>query len=1006
MHRRRGWGFTPNRKVKGLLKRQASLAAIAMCTLAGVPASASASPPIATTEAATAVSYEQAMLKGKVTPEGSATSYWFEYGETTAYGTKLPVSPESVGSGTSNVSVSKVVTGLSQSTTYHFRVVAESEVGTAKGEDATFKTAGFEFEFGEPGSGNGQLSKPFGIAVDSKGNAWVSDTGNNRIEEFSEKGEYLSQFGKEGTGNGEFKSPKGIAIDSEDHIWVVDSGNDAVQEFNSKGEYLSKFGKEGISEGEFQSPTGIDVVGAGPNIFIADTGNNRVQKFSQKGKWLATIGKEGTGNGELKGPQGVTVLSAIWVADTGNNRVQKFNSTNFKFGSKVGEKGSGEGQFKAPTAIVEDFQEKVWVVDSGNNRAEKFDKEGKYLDQIGKEGIGPGQLVEPIGIAAPAAQKLLILDAGNDRVEGWTVRAEPPDVFTAPATGITPNSMTLHATINPEALATAYWFEYGETESYGTKIPITPESIGSGLSNVQVEQVVTGLAEGTVYHFRAVAENEAGISKGIDRKPKTLKLPKVTTEAATAIKASQATLKGKVNPEGSATSYWFEYGETTSYGTKIPASAKSVGSGTEYVAVSQTPTGLKEGTTYHFRVVAESEADPKKEVSGEDKAFTTLKLPKVTTEAATEIILTQATLNGKVNPEGSATSYWFEYGETTSYGTKIPASPKSIGSGTEYVVVSQTPTGLKGNATYHFRVVGESEAGISNGEDKTFKALPRSSVVFGTEGKGKGEFKHPADIAIDAEGNAWVVDMENDRLEKFDKEGKYITKFGESGSGKCQLNRPKSVAIDSEGYLWVDDAGNYRVQKFNEAGECFLEFGKMGTEEGQFFDAESIAIDAEGDIWVADTYNGRLQEFDPKGKLIRVVQPPSGKSGHMVNPSGIDIGPSGNVWICDWIAGAIIEFNAEGSFVQEFGTTGIFDGQFMHPDTIEADEAGTIWVVDERNSRVQWFSEKGTYEGKFGSLGSGEGQFSFEFPAGITSDANGNLWIADSLNGRVQKWVR
>src|SRR6185436_2247069 len=101
------------------------------------------------------------------------------------------------------------------------------------------------------------------------------------------------------------------------------------------------------------------------------------------------------------------------------------------------------------------------------------------------------------------------------------------------------------------------------------------------------------------------AESSAGTSVGINRTFKTLKLPDAITEPATMIKATQATLNGKVNPLGSNTNYWFEYGKTTSYGTKIPISPESVGSGTEYVAVSKTPTGLAGSTTYHFRVVAE-----------------------------------------------------------------------------------------------------------------------------------------------------------------------------------------------------------------------------------------------------------------------------------------------------------------------------------------------------------------------------------------------------------------
>jgi sugar lactone lactonase YvrE len=574
---------------------------------------------MATTEAATAVSYEQTTLKGTVNPEGSATSYWFEYGKTTSYGTKIPVSPESVGSGTSNLSVSQTVTGLSQSTEYHFRVVAENETETAKGEDATFKTAGFNFSFGEEGSGNGQLKQPnLGIATDSEGNIWVADTENNRVEKFNSKGEYLSQFGKEGSGNGEFKAPKGLAIDPSGNIWVVDSGNNRVEKFNSEGKYVSQLGKEGAGEGQFNSPAGITF--SGTNFFVVDSGNNRVEKFNSSLKLLAQFGKEGTGDGEFKSPTGVVVEpNQIWVTDTGNNRVQRFNTSAFKFTFKFGGEGSGEGQFKSPAGIASDFQERLWIVDSGNNRMQKFDKEGKYLDQVGQEGVGAGQLSNPTGVATPTAQKLLILDTGNNRVEDWRVKAEPPKVVKRPATEIKANSAILHANINPEALATTYYFEYGTTTAYGTKIPIAPESVGSGSSFVEVGQTATGLSKGTTYHFRAVAESAAGAAVGEDKTFK-LVLPKATTEDATEVKDTQATLNGKVDPESSQTSYWFEYGTTTSYGNQIPISPESVGSGSVNVIVSQTPTGLSKSTEYHFRVVAENEEGTAK---GEDKTFVT-----------------------------------------------------------------------------------------------------------------------------------------------------------------------------------------------------------------------------------------------------------------------------------------------------------------------------------------------------------------------------------------------
>ena len=207
--------------------------------------------------------------------------------------------------------------------------------------------------------------------------------------------------------------------------------------------------------------------------------------------------------------------------------------------------------------------------------------------------------------------------------------------------------------------------------------------------------------------------------------------PIVTTEAATALSETGATLKGLVNPHGYATTYQFEYGTTTSYGTKVPVTAESVGSGKANVAVSKAISGLKGNTAYHYRVSATNAYGT---TVGLDKTFTTPKLPTVATEKPGTVNEHEASLKGSVNPNGFSTTFQFEYGTTTSYGSKVPVPAESLGSGTTTFFPSKTATGLAEGTTYHYRIVASNAAGTAYGSDQTLKTThpPQTTITSAT----------------------------------------------------------------------------------------------------------------------------------------------------------------------------------------------------------------------------------------------------------------------------------
>jgi len=279
---------------------------------------------------------------------------------------------------------------------------------------------------------------------------------------------------------------------------------------------------------------------------------------------------------------------------------------------------------------------------------------------------------------------------------------------------VTTDSATLNGTVNPNGASTTYYFEYGTTTSYGSTTTVT--EAGSGTSAVSVNAGISGLGLNITYHFRLVATNSVGTTNGSDQTFTTNALaPSVSTGSATSLTSNSATLNGTINPNGASTTYYFEYGITTAYGaTTITTSA---GSGTSDVSVNASITGLSEGTIYHHRLVATNSIGT---ISGSDQTFITSAHvgPTVTTGSATLITSESATLKGKVNPNGSTTEAYFEYGTTTSYGSSTPS--EDIEAGTSSVTVNASISDLISDTTYHYRLTATNSEGTSSGADMTF----------------------------------------------------------------------------------------------------------------------------------------------------------------------------------------------------------------------------------------------------------------------------------------------
>jgi len=175
---------------------------------------------------------------------------------------------------------------------------------------------------------------------------------------------------------------------------------------------------------------------------------------------------------------------------------------------------------------------------------------------------------------------------------------------TEPADEITQESALLHGSFEGTNEDTHYYFEYGRTTNYGNTTAEPPyDDAGTTNDLTPLTTPVTGLRPGSEYHFRVVAENSIGVSKGLDKTFTTFEPPTITSFTASHLTASSADIEANINPNGFETEYEVEYGTTTDYGESAPASPGLLEAGGAPEPVTIPLSGL-EPTVYHFRVVA------------------------------------------------------------------------------------------------------------------------------------------------------------------------------------------------------------------------------------------------------------------------------------------------------------------------------------------------------------------------------------------------------------------
>jgi outer membrane protein assembly factor BamB len=255
-------------------------------------------------------------------------------------------------------------------------------------------------------------------------------------------------------------------------------------------------------------------------------------------------------------------------------------------------------------------------------------------------------------------------------------------------------------------------------------------------------------------------------------------------------------------------------------------------------------------------------------------------------------------------------------------------------------------------------------------------------MVFGQQGSEEGRFLNPQGLALDAQGNIYVADTGNSRVQVFDPQGGFLTSITDA-----RFAGPRYVTLDETGRIFVADASE-TVHVFNGRGDPLSSFGQAGSLPTQFSEIADLFVNAAGELYVVDGGNGRVQTFSLLSGLLFTFGDAGGEPELLGRPEGIALDVDGNVYVSDAAKGQILVYAPGGTYLRSIDT------EIGEPRDVALDGQGYIYVSDGEAGLVHVLDAQGSP-----LLELGRGQLSF--PWGVAVDASGRVYVADAGYHRV-----
>jgi hypothetical protein len=444
----------------------------------------------------------------------------------------------------------------------------------------------------------------------------------------------------------------------------------------------------------------------------------------------------------------------------------------------------------------------------------------------------------------------------------------------------------------------------------------------------------------------------------------------------------------------------------------------------DYTCTAMNSTGVKTSSTATLAV--EGDAQPSNQ---------TVALGGTVTFSVAGAGTPAPTYQWQVSTDGGST--WANLAETAPYG----------GTATATLTLTGATTAMNG---YQFRCVETNAGGSTTTSAGTLVVeTPLTVAIFaglaGTSGNSDGagsvaRFAGLSDVAVDAAGNVYVADTGNHTVRKITPAGIVTTLAGlagvsgsSDGAASATFNHPTGVAVDADGNVYVADTNNNEIRKVTAAGAVSTLAGQAGVSGGSdgtgstasFNGPSGIVADPTGNLYVADTLNHTIREVTPNGVVTTIaglagasgLVDAAGSAARFHGPQGLALDASGCLYVADTNNNAIRKIvtanGAVSTVAGQAGVAGNADGtnsqaQFHYPSGITVDFTGNLYVADTDNHSLREITPLGavsTLAGLAGSSGSADGVGSlarFDFPTGVAVDGAGDVYVADTNNDTVR----